>query len=137
MKREFSAGGLVVRKADGEAQVAVIHTRNDALALPKGHPDGDEDALAAALREVREEAGIVAEASPDPLGDVRYWYTHRGVRRHKTVTFFLMEYVSGDVGDHDHEVLGAEWIPLAEAPDRLTYEGERDIAKEALRRLGA
>jgi 8-oxo-dGTP pyrophosphatase MutT (NUDIX family) len=137
VKREFSAGGLVVRPAPGGHEVAVIHTRNNAVALPKGHPDKGEDALAAALREVREETGLTARPSGEALGDVEYWYMHKGKKRLKTVTFFLMDFVEGDVADHDDEVEAAEWVPLAELPDRLTFDGERSIAREAIRRVAA
>ncbi len=137
MKREFSAGGLVVRPAKKGVEAAVIHTHKNAVALPKGHPDKGEDALAAALREVREETGLTAKAAGDALGDVEYWYMHKGKKRLKTVTFFLMDYVNGDVADHDDEVESAEWVPLAELPERLTFEGERNIAREAIRRVAA
>jgi 8-oxo-dGTP pyrophosphatase MutT (NUDIX family) len=138
LKREFSAGGLVVRPAGKKnVEAVVIHTHRKAVALPKGHPDKGEDALAAALREVREETGLTAKASGDPLGDVEYWYMHKGKRRLKTVTFFLMDYVKGDVADHDDEVEAAEWVPLAELPDRLSFDGERKIAREAIRRVAA
>ena len=64
------------------------------LALPKGHPDGDESPLDAALREVREEAGVDGRLV-EKLGDVRYWYQRKGGAIPKVVTFFLFEYVSG------------------------------------------
>jgi hypothetical protein len=51
------------------------------------------------------------------------------------VTFFLFRYRSGNVADHDHEVEEALWIPLAEAPERLSYKGEREMAIAALSRL--
>jgi len=134
---EFSAGGVVVR--DGDC-IVIVPTRRAAdgskvLALPKGHPDGDESAADAALREVREETGVEA-ALVDTLGDIRYWYMRGGRRIAKVVSFFLLEYVAGELEDHDHEVERAEWMPLETAARRLTYRGERDMAARALSRRG-
>ena len=127
MKREFSAGGIVLRAGE----VAVVIPRKGVVALPKGHPDGDETLEQAATREVREETGLVAEPR-GKLGEVRYWYTFRGERVLKSVTFFLFDYVSGSVEDHDDEVESAEWIGLKEATERLSYKGEREMARKAL-----
>jgi 8-oxo-dGTP pyrophosphatase MutT (NUDIX family) len=130
---EFSAGGVVVR--DG-ACVVIVPTRRDAngsrvLALPKGHPEEGESASDAALREVREEAGVEARLV-EKLGDVRYWYMRGGRRIAKVVSFFLLEYLSGEVDDHDREVEHARWLPLEDAARELTYKGERDMARRAL-----
>jgi 8-oxo-dGTP pyrophosphatase MutT (NUDIX family) len=132
-KREFSAGGVVVR---GEEVVVIVPVKRDAagnrvLGLPKGHPDGDETPEAAALREVREETGVEGELV-GKLGDVRYWYQRKGRRVAKLVTFFLMEYRSGDLADHDHEIEEACWMPLQEAARSLTYSGEREMVLRAL-----
>jgi 8-oxo-dGTP pyrophosphatase MutT (NUDIX family) len=134
MIREFSAGGVVVRQMNGEPHVAVVRVRDEILALPKGHPDGDESPTEAARREVREETGLVAEPV-EHLGDVRYWYVRGGERVAKIVAFFLFRYSSGNVADHDHEVEEALWIPLDEAPERLAYKGEREMAEAARSRL--
>ncbi|MDQ3676021.1 MAG: NUDIX domain-containing protein [Actinomycetota bacterium] len=137
MASEFSAGGVVVN--DAGQIVVIVPTRRAAdgskvRALPKGHPDGDESSVEAALREVREEAGVNAELI-ESLGEVRYWY-HRGGRRiAKAVEFFLLRYVDGDVADHDHEVEDARWVPLEEAAQTLSYSGERDMVRRALSRL--
>ena len=130
---EFSAGGVVVRDGPEGREVAVVRVREGILALPKGHPMGDESPADAARREVREETGLEAELV-EQLGDVRYRYVRGGRRISKQVTFFLFRYLSGDVADHDHEVEEALWIPLAEAPERLTYEGEREMALAAVSR---
>ncbi len=134
MASEFSAGGVVMN--DDHEVIVIVPTRRAAdgskvLALPKGHPDGEESALQAALREVREEAGVDAEVV-ETLGEVRYWYQRGGRRIAKVVEFFLLRYVSGDVEDHDHEVEQARWIPAAEALETLTYAGERDMVRRAL-----
>jgi len=134
VKREFSAGGVVVRRFHGEPFLCAVRPKVDVLALPKGHPDRGESSIEAATREVREETGLVAEPL-EKLGDVRYWYVWKGERILKIVSFFLFRYRSGSVRDHDHEVESAEWIPLAEAPSRLAYKGEREMAELALSRL--
>ena len=134
MIREFSAGGVVVREAHGRLDVAVVRVRDQILALPKGHPDGDESAAQAAEREVREETGLEAELV-EKLGDVRYWYARDGDRVMKIVAFYLFRYRSGSVEDHDHEVEEALWIPLDDAPGRLAYKGEQAMAEAALSRL--
>src|SRR3954452_10174916 len=107
--------------------MCAVRPKPDVLALPKGHPDGEESMLDAATREVREETGLVAEPV-EKLGDVRYWYALEGERVFKVVSFYLFRYRSGSVRDHDHEVVAAEWLPLGEAAERLSYRGERDMA---------
>jgi 8-oxo-dGTP pyrophosphatase MutT (NUDIX family) len=121
---------------DAHEIVVIVPTRRAAngarvLALPKGHPDGEETSLQAALREVREEAGVQAEVV-ESLGEVRYWYQRGGRRIAKVVEFFLLRYVSGDLADHDHEVEHARWVPAEEAVETLTYAGERDMVRRAL-----
>ena len=129
---EHSAGGVVVR---GGEIVVVVPVKRAAdgrrvLGLPKGHPEGSESDERAALREVREEAGIEAEIVA-PIGETRYEYERKGRRRDKRVVFYLMRYVSGDPADHDHEMEDAGWMPFEQAIERLTYEGERDIVRQA------
>jgi len=138
MSPEFSAGGVVLR----DDQVAVIvpvkrdAAGNKVLGLPKGHADGDETPEQAATREVREETGVEAELI-DELGDVTYAYTRNGRRVDKVVRFYLFEYRSGDVADHDHEIEEARWMPLEEAARELTYSGEREMVLRALSRTAA
>ncbi len=136
ISEEFSAGGVVVR--DHEV-IVIVPVRRDArgnkvLALPKGHPDGEESAEEAAAREVSEEAGVTAELI-DKLGDVHYSYERNRRRIAKRVEFFLFEYRSGDVADHDHEIEDARWMPLEEARQALTYDGEREMIDRALSRV--
>ena len=134
MIREFSTGGVMIRRFRGRPFVAVVHPREGVIALPKGHPEDDEAAVEAAAREVREEAGVEGEPV-EKLGDIRYWYFRSGERVLKIVSFFLFRYRSGSVRDHDHEVESAAWIPLEDAVEILTYKGEREMAAAALSAL--
>jgi 8-oxo-dGTP pyrophosphatase MutT (NUDIX family) len=126
---------VVVRGRDIAVIVPVKRDANGnrVLGLPKGHPDGDETPEDAAAREVSEETGVTAELI-DRLGDVRYTYERRGRRIDKRVEFFLFEYRSGDLADHDHEIEEAWWMPMTEAVHALSYEGEREMVARALSR---
>ena len=90
----------------------------------------------AALREVKEETGLTARII-DNLGDIRYQFYSRDEKSyiHKTVHFYLMEYLSGDPADHDHEVEEAGWFPLEEAEAKMTYPTERTILQKGRERL--
>ncbi len=139
MRREFSAGGVVVRRLRGEWHVAAIRPRGkEVWALPKGLIDQGETAAETALREVAEEAGVEGRLV-GKLGDVRYVYTWRGERVFKVVSFFLVRYSRGRLGDIAPamrvEVDEARWLPLEEAPRLLAYGGEREMAAKALRSL--
>ena len=135
-KKEFSAGGVVVRPTAAGWDVAVITPRGKAVAaLPKGHLDGDETPEAAAQREVLEETGLTTQLV-EKLGDVKYMYRFAGTRIDKQVSFFLFRAVSGQIDaltpQMRREVDLARWVPLAEAPQTLTYPGEKDMARRAL-----
>jgi 8-oxo-dGTP diphosphatase len=138
MKREFSAGGVLVRRLRGEWVVAAIRPggKEPGLwALPKGNIGRGEEPGETALREVREETGADGRLV-EKLGDVRYVYTWGGERIFKIVSFFLLRYTRGRLGDLPaataHEVDEVRWLPLEEAPRLLAYGGERDMAKRAL-----
>jgi 8-oxo-dGTP pyrophosphatase MutT (NUDIX family) len=128
-ERERSYGGVVVR--DGDVLVITPAGRSRIRTLPKGGADPGESREATAVREVREETGVVARVV-EHLGDVEYWYRRGGRRVFKTVAFYLCDYVSGDTADHDHEVEEARWMPLERARTELSYPGERDLIERAL-----
>jgi 8-oxo-dGTP pyrophosphatase MutT (NUDIX family) len=138
MRREFSAGGVLVRRLRGRWWLAAIRPagRPEGLwALPKGLIGPGESPEEAARREVAEETGV--EATPvQKLGDVRYVYTWAGERVFKIVSFYLFRYRSGRLGDIAPEQLievdEARWLPLEEAPKLLAYKGEREMAAKAL-----
>ena len=141
MRRDFSAGGVLVRQLDGEWVLAAIRPagKPDGLwVLPKGQIDPGESGEQAALREIAEETGAHGH-SLGKIGDTRYWFSWEGERVFKVVSFFLVRYAGGRLGDvpeeHRHEVAEARWLPLDEAPRLLAYRGEQDMARQAKARL--
>jgi 8-oxo-dGTP pyrophosphatase MutT (NUDIX family) len=142
MQREFSAGGVLVRRLGGRWMVAAIRPAGKPAglwALPKGRIDDGESGEATALREVAEETGAHGR-SLGKLGDVKYVFTWppkpaQGERIFKVVSFFLVRYQGGRLGDvpeeFRHEVAEAKWLPLEDAPRLLAYGGEKEMARKA------
>ena len=134
-RSERSAGGVVFQRTEAGIEIALAarRTRRGELAwgLPKGLIEPDEEPEQAALREVREETGLLAEIDED-LGSISYFYTWDGVGVRKTVRFFLMHATGGDVADHDHEMEEIRWFPLQAAGKRSTYRSEREVVLKAV-----
>lgn len=112
--------------------------RKHTIALPKGNIDSGEKPIDTAVREVWEETGLRARPIAK-LADIKYVYSRKwsdNARIFKVVSFFLMKYQSGQIGnikpDMQHEVRRAWWMPLEEAAQKLTYSGEKQMAKKAV-----
>jgi len=137
---EHSAGGVVTRGPGQELEVVMASRRNRAgqlvWGLPKGVVEQGERPEQTALREVREETGLVAEID-ESLGEISYWYVWEGERIRKKVSFFLMRAVGGDPSQHDHEMEEVRWFPFPEALRLAAYRSERDTIEQAGRARGA
>jgi 8-oxo-dGTP pyrophosphatase MutT (NUDIX family) len=140
MAREISSGGVVVRRLRGRWWFAAIRPRGrgeSTWALPKGIVDAGESPSLTAVREAAEETGLDTRLD-QKLGDVRYVYTRRGTgeRVFKVVSFYLLRYRSGRIGDLPPgmavEVAEARWLPLEDGPRLLAYGGEREMVGKAL-----
>ena len=134
-KLQISAGGVAYRVSSGQCEVALIAVGDDnRWQLPKGVVDKGESTEDAAIREVREEAGIDTELV-ERIDKVEYWYfwkeDEQRVRYHKYVYFYLLRYKSGDVGNHDNEVNEARWFDIDEAINLLAFKSEKTIVEKA------
>jgi 8-oxo-dGTP pyrophosphatase MutT (NUDIX family) len=138
VRREFSAGGIVIRRLRGEWVFAAIRPAGKpegVWVLPKGQIGEQETGEAAAIREIGEETGVLGEVVTK-LGDTRYWFSWDGERVFKIVSFFLVRYRGGRLGEipeeFRHEVAEVRWLKLETAPRVLAYGGERTMAVRAI-----
>ena len=135
-KREFSAGGVVYKK-DGAKVLWLVcqHSGYHKWVLPKGLIDAGEKAEETAVREVAEECGIktkIIAKIPDPE---KYIYTMNGVKIFKLVQYFLMEYISGDIANHDFEMEAVEWLDYDAARSLLNWHGAKTVLEKAQKLL--
>ena len=138
---QVSAGGVGFRWRDSEPEMAIVSVKPKVRwQLPKGIVDPGETPEITAVREVREEAGIETDLLA-LIETIEYWYRAvkygKPVRYHKFVHFYLLQYHSGDVSDHDHEVEEARWVSFEEAIEMLAFESERRVVEKAREMIAA
>lgn len=135
MKFEFSAGGIVFRKKKTGTDILLCqHSQNHGWGFPKGligdSIDG-ETKESTALREVKEETGA-DEKIIVALEPVTYWYQYEGEKVKKTVYYYVCEFIGGDIAKHDFEMENVEWIDSKKVLEKLTYEADKKVFKNAL-----
>ena len=132
---QISAGGVAFRWRDSKPEIAIVCVKpKQRWQLPKGIVDPGESPEVTAVREVKEEAGVETDRLA-LIETIEYWYRSvrngRPVRYHKFVHFYLLEYRSGNVSEHDHEVEESRWVSFDEALAMLAFEGERAVVEKA------
>lgn len=118
-----------LRHRDGERRRAT-------WTLPKGTPDPGETIEQTALREVEEETGLRVQIL-EPLSAISYVFVQNGVRIDKTVHYWLMEPIGGDLALHDHEFERVRWVSFDDATHLLTFDSERTLVAVAALALPA
>jgi len=132
-----SAGGVIFRRSDDLVEVALIATKKKTVwTLPKGIIDKNESPEMAAVREIQEETGLTG-AILDQIGEKSYWFylKDENAKCKKTVTYFLLKYVSGDTSEFSWEVDEARWFPIKEASGLLAYKSDREVLSKAIEKI--
>lgn len=132
---QVSAGGVAFRWKDSEPELAIVSVKPKLRwQLPKGIVDPGESPEVTAIREVKEEAGVETDRLA-LIETIEYWYRSvndgKPVRYHKFVHFYLLQYRSGDVSEHDHEIEEARWVSFDEALELLEFKNEQDVVEKA------
>lgn len=126
-----SCGGVIYQHCNGAYEIALVgRSAQGTWGLPKGTPSEGESPEETALREVSEETGLEPKLV-EPIGSIQYYFVARSTRFHKTVHFFLMEAIGGDLDKHDHEYDLVQWFDLDEALNRLSYPNEAEMVRRA------
>jgi 8-oxo-dGTP pyrophosphatase MutT (NUDIX family) len=132
---QISAGGVAFRWKGSEPEMVIVSVKPKLRwQLPKGIVDPGESPEVTAVREVKEEAGVETERL-GLIETIEYWYRSlkqgKPVRYHKFVHFYLLEYRSGDISEHDHEIEEARWVSFDEATEMLEFKSEREVVEQA------
>jgi 8-oxo-dGTP pyrophosphatase MutT (NUDIX family) len=119
-----AAGGVPMRRdSNGVVEVLLVHRpRYGDWTFPKGKVENGERAEDAALRELREETGLVCELGRELAGTR---YTDLKLRD-KTVRYWVMENCSGSF-EPNHEVDRIEWLTLDDAAARLSHRRDVEV----------
>lgn len=123
-----AAGAVVFRDFDGVKHVAIVHRQAyDDWTFPKGKAHPDELRPVTAVREVREETGLVITLGTR-LSSVTY-----PVKKHKKkVDYWRAEARARFFHVPDREVDEVRWVPVDEAPAMLSYPNDIRVLAEAL-----
>ena len=137
-RREHSAGGVVVRLANGEPLFLLIRDSYGHWGFPKGHLERGERADSAAVREVIEETGLHAVSVVGSIDTIDWYFRFRGVLIHKNCEFFLMQTSGHTTKPQKSEgITACRWTTLDEARRLIAYENARAVLTRASEMLAA
>jgi 8-oxo-dGTP pyrophosphatase MutT (NUDIX family) len=101
--------------------------------LPKGHIEPGEDPQQAALREVREEAGLSRLEVLVWLGCEPVEFDWQDVHYTRDETYYLMTTTTSSKYEEPEAQFERQWLSWESALERLTFEAEREWVRRAQR----
>jgi 8-oxo-dGTP pyrophosphatase MutT (NUDIX family) len=127
--RIVQAGAIGFKRCANQWCFLLVSARQDPSSwiFPKGHVEPGESLEEAALRELREEAGVQGEVDR-PVGTLTFRSGEEEVR----VNYFLIRAHSERQGEEARRV---RWLPLRDALALLTFHDAKDLLQEAAEHL--
>ncbi|WP_297741385.1 NUDIX domain-containing protein [uncultured Tessaracoccus sp.] len=126
--RVRAAGAVVFHNFDGIEHVALVHRQAyDDWTIPKGKAHPDELRPVTAVREVREETGLLIN-----LGTRLSSLTYPVGKHKKKVDYWRAEARARFFHVPDKEVDEVRWVPVDDAPAMLSYPTDVKVLEEAL-----
>ena len=136
--REYTAGGVVFRRNDGQADILMIQDRMGRWTIPKGHVETGESLEQTALREVAEETGLTQFNMGEKLDKLHFFYRKEGKLIFMTTYVFLME-ATGDtdavVPEDSEGIVDAKWFSQEEALSLIEYRDTERLFRIALDKI--
>jgi 8-oxo-dGTP pyrophosphatase MutT (NUDIX family) len=135
MKRQFSAGGIIYKQPNlwlvRKPKANPGFNGSLGWSLPKGLVDQGELTEEAALREVREEAGVEAEIVKK-LPELKIFFTNnKGEKIFKIITYFVMRWKRDLPEGFGDETERVEWLGKDEAGHLLEFDNEKKLLQAA------
>ena len=130
--RQFSAGGAAYKTSkSGVIKWLIIKPAGtDRWQLPKGQIEKNEKSIEAAVREVKEEGGVITKVI-EKIGSSSYFYVFEDTKCFKTVTYFLMEIIKKTKEGHDEEIDKVSFQEFKKAYELLSFKDDKNILQKA------
>lgn len=131
VEQRKSIGVVLFREGEGKRKYLLLHYAAGHWDFPKGGVEESESEGETLKRELREETGITeAKVVPGFNSEISYFFREQGNLIRKTVVFHLAETNQKDVTlSFEHKAF--EWLPCAEAKERLTHKNAREVLEKA------
>lgn len=132
---ELSAGGVILRRREGGGvEVLLIEDSYGNWGFPKGHVEGVETPEEAALRECREETGLLNLRSIAPIGTTDWYFRSGHGLVHKFCDYFLLQAEADDEArpQRGEGIRACSWLNPDDALVRVTYANARAVLRSGL-----
>ena len=136
-------GGVAVLPLHDDGSVTLIRQLRPAIStftieLPAGRLEPGENPADCARRELLEETGLSGMIT-DSIGEKSYWFflKDENAKCKKTVTYFLLKHVSGEVSNSSPEVDEVGWFQIDRAMALITFSSDREILSAAKEKIEA